>query len=196
MSAYDPPTEDIGVFNSSLFTSTSENITQSYADTHYLKFPTSQSATETISSLVVSNDATINGLTVGKGNSSVSTNTVVGSNSLSAITSGNQNTALGYYALSSVSTGSYNVGLGYQAGYVGTAITTGSNNTFVGFNTQSSSASNNQSTALGSGATITGSNQIVLGTSSENIIQKGGYEKRVINLSNVNYTMTNGGPLP
>lgn len=79
MSAYDPPTEDIGVFNSSLFTSTSENITQSYADTHYLKFPTSQSATETISSLVVSNDATINGLTVGKGNSSVSTNTVVGS---------------------------------------------------------------------------------------------------------------------
>ena len=35
MSAYDPPTETIGVFNSSLFTSTLENITQSYADTHY-----------------------------------------------------------------------------------------------------------------------------------------------------------------
>lgn len=123
MSAYDPPSETIGVLNGSLFTSTSDNITQSYANTHYLKYPTAQTATETITSLVVSNDltstkdATINGLTVGKGNSSIATNTVIGSNSLSAITTGNQNTALGYSALSSVSTGSWLSSRLYRNGY-------------------------------------------------------------------------------
>lgn len=96
-------------------------------------------------------------------------NTAVGQGSLRSAT-GVQNTSVGAYSLYSLTTGNYNVALGHQAGYAGTAITTGSNNTFVGFNTQSDANNYNQSTALGSGATITASNQVVLGTTAETVI--------------------------
>jgi len=271
MSAYDPPSETIGVFNSSLFTSTSENITQSYADTHYLKFPTSQSATETITSLVVNNDATINGLTVGTGAGSSSTNTALGANALAANTTGTDNTALGgdalaantigtdnsafgkeallnnlsgtsntaagygalranttgslntavgrnvllnntasnntgmgFEALIANTTGSYNTSVGHSSmtdntigtanvavgggslddntsGSFNTAIgyeaaaganpnTTGSNNTYVGYQAKANASNYSNSTALGAGATITASNQVVLGTLSEKVV--------------------------
>lgn len=120
MSAYDPPSETIGVFNGSLFTSTSDSITQSYADTHYLKYPTSQSATETITSLVVSNDltstndATINGLTVGKGNTSAgATNTAIGYHSLLSTTiSAQNNVAIGYNSSNKITSAINNVAVG------------------------------------------------------------------------------------
>ena len=239
MSAYDPPTEDIGVFNSSLFTSTSENITQSYADTHYLKYPNSQTATETITSLVVSNDltstndATINGITVGRGAGSVATNIAIGDNALSvsggnnniaigtdsvinggvrgigigvealyngggvdcvaigykalhenpganntgvgnqalnAVNgSGANNTGLGYQAGTSNTSGSNNTYIGYQAGSAGTANTSGANNTFIGYQTKANATNYTTSTALGTGAEITASNQIVLGTTTETV---------------------------
>jgi hypothetical protein len=247
MSAYDPPSEIIGQFNSSLFTSTSDNITQSYADSHYLKFPTSQSATETITSLVVNNDATINTISVGKGSTDTSTNVVLGYQSLTSIannggdafnalqniaigyqslpaltfgyqniaigsgalsnlsilykniaigtsagsnvvggeniaigdgalfgsaatpSNGNYNTAIGNGALSSNTTGSNNVALGWQAGQAGTANTTGSNNTYVGYQAKANANNYSNSTAIGSGATITSSNSIMLGTSTEKV---------------------------
>lgn len=134
MSAYDPPSETIGVFNSSLFTSTSDNITQSYADTHYLKYPTSQSATETITSLVVSNDftsttdASINGLTVGKGSGSIISNTVLGIDVLKSNTSGNQSIAIGYEALYNHINSVDNVAIGFKALHENG----GNNNTAVG----------------------------------------------------------------
>ncbi len=136
MSAYDPPSESIGVFNSSLFTSTSENITQSYADTHYLKYPTSQSATETITSLIVSNDltstndATINGLTVGKGSGSIISNTVLGIDALKSNTSGNQSIAIGYEALYNNIGSVDNVAVGFKA--LHEVTNSGNNNTSVG----------------------------------------------------------------
>lgn len=237
MSAYDPPSESIDVFNSSLFTSTSENITQSYADTHYLKYPTSQTGTETIYSLATTNDATINGLTVGKGAGSVATNTALGDNALAVMTSsGNNNvaigtdalvkatssikntavgsnaltntitgskntavgnsslsgnftgeentavgdgalfattasnnTAVGFEALSINTSGSNNTAIGYRAGKAGTANLTGSNNTFIGKDAQANANNYSNSTALGSGATITASNQVVLGTTSDTV---------------------------
>ena len=77
-------------------------------------------------------DATINGLTIGRGASSVASNTALGYRSLSANTSGSynvgvgvdtllsnttsdQNTAVGGLALSSNTTGGYNVALGYSS---------------------------------------------------------------------------------
>ena len=44
-------------------------------------------------------DITVNGITVGKGNSSVATNTAVGQSSLNSITSGSTNTAVGRLTL-------------------------------------------------------------------------------------------------
>ena len=102
--------------------------------------------------LVASGDATINGLTVGRGGGSMTNNTVLGVNSLASNTTGANNTALGA-----------------NAGTAGTANLTGSNNTFVGYNTQANGSGYTQSTALGAGATITASNQVVLGTTAETV---------------------------
>jgi len=113
----------------------------------------------------------------------------VGHSALETITTGGHNTAIGYQALQSttggatnvavgslslrINTGSNNTALGYQAGTAGTANTTGGNNTFIGCNTQANLGSYNYSTALGAGATITGSNQVVLGTASEKVVMPG-----------------------
>lgn len=75
------------------------------------------------------NDASISGLTVGKGGGSVSGNTALGASALSANTTGGNNTALGSGSLQSNTTSSNNTAVGYQAGY---SITTGSNNTIIG----------------------------------------------------------------
>jgi len=176
MSAYDPPSETIGVFNSSLFTSTSENITQSYADTHYLKYPTSQSATETITSLVVNNDATINGLTVGRGAGSVATNTALGDNALS-VSGGINNVAIGTDSV--INGGTRSIGIGVEALYNGGGVdcvavgykalheAPGANNTAVGNNALNANAGfGNNNTGIGTNAgnnNITGSNNTYVG---------------------------------
>jgi hypothetical protein len=59
MSAYTPPTENLPVFNSSVFLKSADvYISQSYADTHYLKFPTGQ-GTESIPDLIVAGTSTL-----------------------------------------------------------------------------------------------------------------------------------------
>jgi len=76
-------------------------------------------------------DATLNGLTVGKGGGAVSTNTAVGASALQANTTASDNTALGYQAGYSNTTGTRNVYLG--AGGVGYANTTSNAITGVGW---------------------------------------------------------------
>jgi hypothetical protein len=79
---------------------------------------------------------------------------------------------LGAYALYTNTTGSNNVGIGYYAGITSSANNygnkTGSNNTFIGngANCGDGTTEVSNSTALGYNATITTSNQIVLGNSS------------------------------
>ena len=58
MSAYPPPTANIPVFNSSLFESTTSALTQTTADSRYLKFPIGQ-GTESIPSLIVGGTSTL-----------------------------------------------------------------------------------------------------------------------------------------
>ena len=124
-------------------------------------------------------------------------NTVFGANSMGNITNGSDNIGIGYQSLYSIDTGSNNIGvgnyalnesfdnnnnsaLGYSAlnttvgsnnsalgSYAGNNNTTGVNNTYIGYNTGASSYNFSYSTALGQGATISGNNQIVLGTSGE-----------------------------
>jgi hypothetical protein len=171
------------------------------------------------SRLFVASDASINGLTLGKGGGDISYNTAFGYQALYSNTTGSLNTAIGYQALTSNTTGAYNTAIGLQglflnttggyntslgnqslfynttggqntavgraallqntgsnntalganAGTAGTANTSGSNNTYVGYNAQANGSGYTQSTALGSGATITGSYQVVLGTTSETV---------------------------
>ena len=82
--------------------------------------------------------------------------------------SGGFNVANGYNTLGSNETGRYNVATGYQSGLKNT---TGDYNTFLGSNTdlQNSGDTYEYSTALGYGATISASNQIMLGRSNETV---------------------------
>ena len=75
-------------------------------------------------------DLTVNGLTIGRGNNSISTNTAIGSGALSQTTTGAYNTAVGQQALYRLSTTSNNTAIGNSAGM----YNVGSNNTAIGYN--------------------------------------------------------------
>ena len=98
-----------------------------------------------------------------------SSNTAIGYQTLRGSSTSSNNTAVGTQTLASNNTGANNTAIGYQAGYAGVSNTTGSNNTFIGYQTQANANNYSNSTALGTGATITASNQVVLGTSSVKI---------------------------
>jgi hypothetical protein len=103
-------------------------------------------------------------------------------NCLNSLFTGTYNLGIGASSLQSVVTKSCNVAVGanslqYTTGENNTAIgvnaglsnTSGSNNTYLGVNTNANAGTYSNSTAIGSGATITASNQIVLGTAAETI---------------------------
>jgi hypothetical protein len=113
-----------------------------------------------LNTLGSSNTAT--GFTALTKNVTGNNNTAFGCRALNANVDGDNNTAFGYQALYSTS-GICNTAIGFTAGQTNT---NGYNNTFIGFQTSSSAGGLNNSTALGNGATITASNQIVLGNSS------------------------------
>jgi hypothetical protein len=127
-------------------------------------------------------DNTIIGNNCGNNITSGQENTFVGQQSGINNTSGNQNTFIGQQSGYTNITGSDNVYIGEHSGY----SATGNNNTFVGqdsgssinsgsYNTCIGQGSNintgsgpiSNSTAIGYNATITSSNQIVLGTTAE-----------------------------
>jgi len=62
-------------------------------------------------------DITVNGLTVGKGTGSISTNTVVGANALQLNTTGFENVSIGYQSSYNNTTGFDNTAIGYTALY-------------------------------------------------------------------------------
>ena len=142
----------------------------------------------------VGGDISVNGLSLGLGSQSIRTNTVfgntalqkiqtsgaagwinntaVGYQSLLAATTPVNNTAVGSMSLAANTTGANNTAVGYGAGAF---VSTGGNITCLGYNTGFSSGATqyNNSTALGYNATITGSNQVVLGTAAESVIATG-----------------------
>ena len=107
------------------------------------------------------------------GNTSTANSVGIGYGSLNTCQS-TSNTAVGYYALPTLTSGSNNTAIGKEAGGIngGIGVITGSNNTFVGANATVASGGSafSNSTAIGSGSTITASNQVVLGTSSESVV--------------------------
>ena len=82
------------------------------------------------STSVLSSDATINSVTVGKGANSVATNTVLGLNALDAAVTGTHNVAVGNEALGANTSGGYNAAVGSLAL---DANTTAANITAIGY---------------------------------------------------------------
>ena len=99
--------------------------------------------------LTLANDASISGLTVGKGGGAVSTNTAVGVSALTSNTSGASNQAFGSGALSSNTSGNYNSAFAQQS--LGSNSTGGSNSAF-GYQALVNNTTANYNTALGSQA--------------------------------------------
>lgn len=119
----------------------------------------------TTGNITSNGDALINGLTVGKGSGSISSNTALGLQALRDNTTGTSNTGLGLNALVSNTTGFGNTAVGANAF---TTNTTGSLNTAVGSYTLSVANTTNL-TAVGSYAlnyTTTGFNNTAVGTSA------------------------------
>ena len=88
-------------------------------------------------------------MTVGRGNGAVATNTAVGKQALSSVSSGSQNTATGYEALLTANTGAGNVAYGY---HTLRSNGVGSNNIAIGRSAMLSNLSGDSNTALGSNA--------------------------------------------
>jgi hypothetical protein len=105
-------------------------------------------------------DLKVNGLTVGLGAGSITTNTTFGKNALEANTTGATNSAFGDSALKNNLTGENNTAVGANA----LDQAKGSGNTAVGSNSQSPST-----------GTFTGSNNTSLGYNSLNAITTGSY---------------------
>jgi hypothetical protein len=117
----------------------------------------------TLGSLTVSGDATISGLTVGKGGGAGTYNTVVGSGAGTAITTGATITAMGYRALYANTSGNNNVAFGESALL---ANTTGSSNTAVGVIPLGSNTTGGNNVAVGQEAlrsNTTASNNTAVG---------------------------------
>jgi prepilin-type N-terminal cleavage/methylation domain-containing protein len=129
-------------------------------------------------------DATINGLTIGLGGGSSTTNSALGRTALLANTTGTLNTAVGSFALGLNQGGANNSALGYNAltanvgGNSNTAVgqgslqaaSSGSTNTAVGASSLLTLVSGLNNTAVGNGAgqnvNAASSNNIFLGTAS------------------------------
>jgi outer membrane murein-binding lipoprotein Lpp len=103
-------------------------------------------STPTFTSLTVTGDASISGLTVGKGAGSNAFNTTVGSAALAGSNTGANNTAIGYGTLFSNTSGASGTAIGTSALLVNT---TGSSNTAVGHQALTSNTTASNNTAVG-----------------------------------------------
>jgi len=115
-------------------------------------------------SLTLANDASISGLTVGKGGGSLTYNTALGVNALAGANTGsNQNTAVGWSALAANTSGNQNAAFGTSSLIVNT---TGSNNSAFGQNSLVANTTGSSNTAVGEyalGANTTASNNTAVG---------------------------------
>nr|WPF46681.1 MAG: hypothetical protein [Lake Baikal virophage 9] len=100
-------------------------------------------------------------------NTSGQYNTSIGHFSSIYNQTGEQNTSVGASALQNNTSGSYNTAIGFGAG----SSASGSTSTMIGYNATCNTYSN--STALGQSSACTANHQVMIGTSSENVIMPG-----------------------
>jgi hypothetical protein len=137
---------------------------------------------------VVGGDANINGLTVGKGLASVSTNTAFGVTALGAITTGADVTGIGNGSFRINTTGNANTGIGYATGFDNVS---GSNNVYVGdFAGRTATSSHNTMVGSQSGRTTTGGFNTFVGSTSGYSVSTGTYNT-ILGYSNPGITTGN-----
>jgi hypothetical protein len=150
----------------------------------------------------------INGLQVGPGKGSSSTNTVFGSSAGNSFTSGTYNVTIGHFAGNAITSGSENICIGfagdlnlktssantyighfagsYPSGSANVAIGrtalglagAGNSNTAIGYQALLNSAGYSNSSGLGASTDVTGSNQVQLGNSSTTTYAYGAVQNR------------------
>jgi hypothetical protein len=109
-------------------------------------------ATGSFNNLYVTNkaqfvqDINVNTLNIGLGGGNVSSNTAIGTQSLTYNTTGSQNTAIGYQSLYNNTIGTYNAAIGYQSLFYNL---TGNNNTAIGYSSLFFNTTGSQNTAIG-----------------------------------------------
>jgi hypothetical protein len=133
---------------------------------HYGTFSQSSGLTFNGTTFATTNDASISGLTVGKGGGAVSQNTAFGISAIGSSNTGNYNTAVGYQAGYSNTTGAQNTFIGRLAGY---SNTTADNGTAVGSLAMQSNTTGASNTAVGFVSlnnNTTGSNNVAVGRDS------------------------------
>jgi hypothetical protein len=96
--------------------------------------------------VTMANDASISGLTVGKGAGAISTNTALGASAFAANTTGSNGTAVGQLSLQSNTTGVHNTAVGRA---VLNGNTTGQDNTGLGSQALDANSTGSANTALG-----------------------------------------------
>jgi trimeric autotransporter adhesin len=135
-------------------------------------------------------NVTINTLSVGKGNNSVTTNTAFGFQALISNGTGSANTSVGYQTLASVVGGNSNTGLGSSAlrdvisggqntavGQAALLVTSGNNNTALGFFAGSANTSGTNNIFIGyqtAGISATESNRTWIGNATTTTTWLGG----------------------
>ena len=170
-------------------------------------------------SLTSTNDATINGITVGRGGGSVNLNTAVGASALAATSTGDGNAAFGASALASNLAGTGNTATGFASlrdntsgnynvasGYLALATNlSGANNVGIGYSVLSTATATSNNTAIGyealkvtSGSTNTAigyQSGIAMTTGTKNVIL-GSYSGNTgtldIRISNNNIVLSDG----
>jgi hypothetical protein len=108
-------------------------------------------------------DATLNGLTVGKGGGSVSNNTAVGTGAMAATSTGDYNTAVGASSLAANTSGTQNTGIGRATLFTNTS---GGYNFAGGLNSMYYNQSGASNTAVGTEsmqANTTGGSNVAVG---------------------------------
>jgi len=200
MATYQPPTENLPIFDDSVFQHQNETLTIAYANNHYLQYPTAQ-GTENLLDINVAGDAEFfnpvqfdSALVIsnGKQNTSLGNgflplavgqgtqNVVIGVGAGASGLSGDGNTIVGYFSASQGMTSGaiQNVLYGQRAGQY---LTSGQGNTLIGTTTYNNVTTGNANICLGNGAmggesSGSYSNNIVIG----NGIVAGGSNKTII----------------
>lgn len=166
MTTYEPPTQNLINFNSSVFKSANDvALTLAQAKSLFLG-RTGNPTSTAISTTFTGGDLFIGGARFGLGKGGISSNIAVGNSSLNGITSGTSNVGVGTSTLVANTGGSRNVAVGFEAFKTGTIY---NNSIALGANTV---VAGNQAVAIGYLATASDS-QIVLGTAAETVLCKG-----------------------
>jgi hypothetical protein len=113
--------------------------------------------------VTMANDASISGLTVGKGGGAQSTSTAFGYQALNATNTGSGEVAIGYESLKANTSGNFNIGIGYRTLLVNT---TGGSNIAIGNASLTANTTASYNTGVGDStlsANTTGSNNVALG---------------------------------